>query len=137
MNRAVTVSLLQRCFEAFNRGDHAVVLACVADDVAHDVNDAPREIGKERFRWFLALRARHFRDRLSDIVIMTDEGGGHAAAEFTLRGKYVATLEGFPRADDQGYSLPVGVFLEVDEGLVTRVSIHFKLSDLIAQLSRR
>lgn len=136
MNRATIVSLLERCFEAFNANDHAVLLTCLADDVALEVNQGAREFGKERFRWFLALRARHFNHKVSDIVIMTNESGGRAAAEFTLRGSYLATADELPRATGQSYSLSVGIFLEIDDGLITRVSAHFSMAELIAQLSR-
>jgi len=136
MNRATTIGLLERCINAFNAGDHAVLLACLADDVAHDVNQTGREIGKEKFRWFLALRARHFRDRLADVVIMTNESGGRAALEFTLRGNYIATADGLPRSTGQEYAQPAGIFLEVDDGLVTRVSTCFNMTDFVAQLAR-
>ena len=136
MNRTTTTSLLERCFQAFNANDHAVLLTSLADDVALEVNQGAREFGRERFRWFLALRTRHFNDRVSDIVIMTDESGGRAAAEFTLRGRYVATAGDLPSAAGQSYSLAVGIFLEIDDGLITRVSAHFNMAELIAQLSR-
>jgi steroid delta-isomerase-like uncharacterized protein len=136
MNRATVTALLKRCFEAFNANDHAVLLTCLSDDVALDINQGAREFGKERFRWFMALRARHFKDQVSDIVIMTDESGGRAAVEFTLRGRYLVTAEPLPRASGQGYSLPVGLFLEIDDGLITRVSAHFSMAELTAQLSR-
>lgn len=136
MNRATATSLIERCFEAFNANDHAVLLTCLSDDVALDINQGLREFGKERFRWFLALRARHFSDKVSDIVMMTDESGGRAAAEFTLRGSYLVTAESLPRATGQSYSLRIGIFLEIDDGLISRVSVHFSMAELIAQLSR-
>jgi len=136
MSRTATTSLLQRCFDAFNAGDHDLLLECVADDVALDLNRGRREIGKDKLRWFLALRMRHFEDRVADIAVMTDEGGGRAAAEFTLRGRYVATAEGLPPASGQTYSAPAGMFLEIDDGLITRASVQLDLDDFVARLSR-
>lgn len=119
-----TQALVQRYLEALNAGDHAAMLALVGEDVAHDPFDAAREIGRDKLRWRLGLAARHFDERLADIAIMTDEGGVRAAAEFTVRGKYLATAEGLPEARGQSYALPGALVFEVDEGLITRISAY-------------
>ncbi|WP_048648936.1 ketosteroid isomerase-related protein [Nitratireductor soli] len=119
-----TQALVKRYLEALNAGDHAAMLALVGEDVAHDPFDAAREIGRDKLRWRLGLAARHFDERLADIAIMTDEGGVRAAAEFTVRGKYLAAAEGLPEAKGQSYALPGALVFEVDEGLITRISAY-------------
>ena len=88
--------LVRRYLEAFNASDHEAMLALLAEDVAHDINQGGREIGKEKFRWFNAKMSRHYDEQLGDIVIMVDETGTHAAAEFTVRGTYLETADGLP-----------------------------------------
>ncbi|MDQ5973025.1 MAG: hypothetical protein QG661_234, partial [Actinomycetota bacterium] len=39
-------ALLRRYYDAFNRGDTDGMLACVADDVVHDVNQGERRNGR-------------------------------------------------------------------------------------------
>ena len=137
MSRADTATLIERCLAAFNASDHAALLDCVSEDVALDTGPGRREIGKERLRWLMAFGTRHFRASVSDIVVMTDDVGGRAAAEFTLRGSYAETTEGLPAANGQSFSVQTGIFVEVDDGLVTRLSTHFDRTGFAALLARR
>ena len=136
MSQAETVALIERYIAAFNAGDSEGMLACLSDDVAHDINQGGREIGKDKFRWFLGMMGRHYREELSDVVVMTGQGGGRAAAEFTVRGTYLSTAEGLPEANGQTYSLPAGIFFEIDDGLISRVTTYYNLEDWVAQVSK-
>lgn len=135
MSEHETRALVGRYFEAFNAADSEAMLALLAEDVAHDINQGGREIGLEKFRWFLGMMARHYREQLSDIAIMVAEGGGRAAAEFTVRGTYLATAEGLPEAKGQTYTLPAGIFFDVDDGRISRVTTYYNLQDWIEQVS--
>lgn len=42
--------------------------------------------------------ARCYQEELVDIVVMTEPSGERAAAEFIVRGRYIATDEGLPEA---------------------------------------
>lgn len=138
MNRDDTIALIRRYLEAFNGKDFDAMLACLSDEVIHDINQGGREIGKEKFRWFNAKMTRHYDEELGDIAIMVDETGMHGAAEFTVRGSYLATDEGLPEANGQRYSLPAGIFFEVEDGddgsEITRVSTSYNLNDWVAQV---
>ncbi|SOE12836.1 steroid delta-isomerase-like uncharacterized protein [Hoeflea halophila] len=134
MSRDTTIALIRRYLDAFNAKSSEDMLACLTEDVAHDINQGEREIGKEKFRWFNARMSRHYDEELGDIVIMTDESGTRAAAEFTVRGTYLATDEGLPEANGQRYSLQAGIFFEIDDGLISRVTTSYNLNDWIAQV---
>lgn len=136
MSRADTTALVERYLKAFNAGDVSGMLACLHEDVAHDINQDGREIGREKFRWFMATMNRHYREELSDIVVMANETGSRAAAEFTVRGAYLETAEGLPAASGQHYSLPAGIFFEIDDGLISRVTTYYNLADWIAQAEK-
>lgn len=136
MNRTEAVALVGRYLDAFNKGDVERMLACLHEDVVHDINQGGREIGRDKFRWFMATMNRHYREALSDIVVMADENGRRAAAEFTVRGTYLETAEGLPPAGRQSYSLPAGIFFEIDDGLISRVTTYYNLSDWIAQVEK-
>ncbi|MCT7374932.1 ketosteroid isomerase-related protein [Chelativorans salis] len=136
MNEADTRALVERYLTAFNASDHEAMLACLSEDVVHDTREGERQIGKEKFRWWLAENARHFREELADIIIMTAPGGVRAAAEFTVRGTYLATAEGQPEARDQSYRLQAGIFFDVDDDLVTRLTDCFNRAALKAQLEK-
>ncbi|MCR5871685.1 nuclear transport factor 2 family protein [Sphingomonas sp. J344] len=129
-----TRRLIRSYYAAFNAGDHDAMLACLTEDVAHDINQGGRQSGKAAFRDFLKHMDRCYRERLTDIVVMTSQDGARAAAEFVVHGEYLATDEGLPPATGQTYVLPAGAFFEVRDGRIARVSVHYNLADWIAQV---
>ena len=136
MSAAETRALIERYYDAFNAGSIEGMLACLDEDIAHDVNQGERRIGLEKFKQFSIHMALSYKENLGDMVIMVSEDGRRAAAEFTVRGSYLKTDEGLPPADGQTYSLPAGAFFEVEDGKITRVTTHYNLNDWIAQVSR-
>ena len=135
MSENETRQLIERYLAAFNMADAEGMLACLSDDVAHDINEGGREIGKDAFRLFLGMMARHYREELSDIAIMVAPGGARAAAEFTVRGTYLATAEGLPEATGQRYTLPAGIFFDVDDDTISRVTTYYNLADWTRQVA--
>ena len=129
------IALIQRYYDAFNRGDWAAMLDCLTDDVAHDLNQGGREHGREAFRAFLARMQRSYREQLRDVVVMATQDGRRAAAEYVVHGTYLVADEGLPAAHGQSYVLPGGAFFELDERGITRVSNYYNLPDWIAQVS--
>jgi steroid delta-isomerase-like uncharacterized protein len=117
MSRSETEGLVRRFLGAVNASDSQAALACLAEDVAHDRPDGRREIGHDAFRQFFAERLRHGDQTLADIAVMSDESGNRAAAEFTSRGRSAAS--GMP---GERYSVAAGLFFEIDDDLITRVS---------------
>lgn len=134
MSRADTIALLTRYYAAFNAGDWQGMLDCLADDVAHDVNQGERVIGKDKFAAFLGHMERCYKEELKDIVLMATDDGSRAAAEFVVHGAYLATDEGLPEANDQTYVLPAGAFIAVDGGKITRLTMYYNLADWTAQV---
>lgn len=133
--REAAIATVRRYYDAFNAGDREARLSLLAEDVAHDVNQGDREIGREAFRAFLARMDRCYRERLDDLVIMASEDGRRAAAEFTVHGEYLAADVGLPPARGQGYVLPAGAFLALDDaGGISRVSTYYNLEDWLRQV---
>ena len=127
-------ALIRAYLDAFNAGDWAAMLACLTDDVAHDVNQGGREVGRDAFAAFMARMDRCYRERLVEIVVMADATGTRAAAEFIVEGEYRATDEGLPEARGQTYRLPAGAFYAIRDGRIARVTMHYNLADWIAQV---
>lgn len=131
---ATAADLIHDYYTAFNRGDTETMLALLADDVVHDVNEGAREHGREAFRAFLARMRRCYRERLEDVVVMADAGGTRAAAEYVVHGEYLAGDEGLPPAHGQTYVLPGGAFFEVRGGRIARVTNYYNLGDWVRQV---
>lgn len=137
MPRGETTQLINAYLAAFNAGDVGSLLDLLDDDVVHDINQGDREIGREKFRWFLGQLHLHYRETLADIVIMVSDDGNRAAAEFTIHGTYLATSEGLPVANGQTYSLSAGIFFEIDDGRISRVSTYYNLAEWIRQIGTK
>lgn len=135
MTRAAAEALIARYYDAFNRGDSEAMLACLDEDIVHDVNQGVRRTGKDEFRAFLQHMNRCYREKLEDIVIMAGGDGTRAAAEFNVHGTYLATDEGLPPASGQRYVLPAGTFFVVRNGLIARVTTYYNLTDWLMQVS--
>jgi steroid delta-isomerase-like uncharacterized protein len=133
---AVTdTELVTQYYDLFNRGDWDSMCALLADDVAHDLNQGERQVGRAVFRAFLDRMARSYREQLRDVVVLGD-GQGRAAAEYVVEGEYLATDEGLPPATGQRYTLPGGAFFSVRDGRITRVTNYYNLTDWLRQVGR-
>jgi steroid delta-isomerase-like uncharacterized protein len=132
--RDETESLIRRYYERFNAQDAAGMIACLSDDVVHDVNQGERRKGKALFASFMEHMNRCYREQLKDIVVMSSADGTNASAEFVVHGKYLATDEGLPPANGQTYTLSAGAFFAVKTGAITRVTTYYNLKDWMAQV---
>ncbi len=129
-----STELVLAYYAAFNRGDRDAMLALLNDDVAHDLNQGAREIGRDAFAAFMARMDRCYREQLRDIVVMASPDGSRAAAEYVVHGEYLADDEGLPPANGQTYVLPGGAFFEIRDGRIARVTNYYNLQDWIAQV---
>ena len=123
-------------FAAFNAGDTEGMLACLADDVAHHVNEGQVRRGKVLFAEFCAHMSRCYQEELTDMVVFEAEGGTRAAAEYIVNGTYLATDSGLPEANGQSYRLPAGSFFSLEGDKISRVVTYYNLADWVAQVSR-
>lgn len=128
-------TLIRAYYDAFNAGDSDRMLACLADNVVHDVNQGVRRQGKDKFRAFNARMAHCYRERLENIAVMTSADGQRAAAEFNVHGVYENTDDGLPPAKGQTYVLPAGTFFEIRGGLIARVTTYYNLTEWLLQVT--
>lgn len=135
MSAAQTEALVRRYYDAFNRGDTEGMLTCLAETVVHDVNQGVRRPGKGAFRAFCEHMSRCYREELKGIVVMTSPDGSRAAAEFNVAGTYLETDDGLPPARGQTYNLPAGTFFAIEDGLISRISTYYNLTDWLLQVT--
>lgn len=134
MSHPGTEALIRRYYDAFNKGDADGMLACLSNDIIHDVNQGVRRPGKQAFRIFCDHMRRCYAEQLDGIVIMTSADGKRAAAEFNVKGTYLTTDVGLPPANGQKYALPGGSFFAVDAGKISRVTTYYNLTDWLMQV---
>lgn len=129
-----TLALIERYYAAFNAADAGGMLACLSEDVVHDINEGERQHGLGAFRTFLAHMDRHYREQARDLVVMATPDGRRAAAEFVIHGTYLQKDGDLPGASGQTYELPVGAFFEVQGGQIARVTNYYNLADWTRQI---
>ena len=129
-------ALIESYYAAFNAGDMDRFLSLLTDDVIHDTNQGAREVGKDPFKAFMNRMNRNYKEQLVHMVIMSNEDGTRAAAEFVVLGEYLVTDEGLPEAKGQKYRLPAGAFFDISDGKVARITNYYNLEDWIRQVSQ-
>lgn len=127
-------SLIETYYASFNSGDREALLDLLAEDVAHEINEGGVETGKDAFRAFLVRMDRCYRETVEDLVIFTGPDN-RAAAEFSIRGEYLATDDGLPEARGQTYHLRVGAFFEARGGKLTRVTNYYNLQQWLKMVA--
>ncbi len=135
MSRTAALDILRRYYAAFNAGDRETFFGLLTEDVVHDINQGGAETGVAAFRAFMDRMDRCYREQIEDLALMADESGTRAAAEFTVRGEYLATDEGLPPATGQTYLLPAGAFFVLRDGRVARVTMYYNLQDWTKQVT--
>lgn len=127
--------VIERYFAAFNAGDTEGMLACLATDVEHHVNEGQIRVGKVKFAEFCAHMSHCYAENLTDMVIFANDEGTRGAAEYIVNGTYKATDSGLPEAEGQTYRLPAGSFFSMKDGHITRVVTYYNLADWVRQVS--
>lgn len=130
----MSAELISTYFEAFNAGNTAGMVDCLADDVAHYVNEGQVRAGREAFTAFCEHMARCYKEQLTEMVIL-EGANGRFAAEYMVNGTYLETDAGLPEARNQTYRLPAGSFFTVEGGKITRVVTYYNLADWVKQVS--
>ena len=125
----MSAQLIESYYAAFNSGDREALLAMLTDEIAHEVNEGGIETGKDAFRAFLQRMDRCYKETVEDLVVFTSEDASRAAAEFHIRGQYLATDAGLPAATGQTYHLRVGAFFDIRDGKIARVTNYYTLSN--------
>ena len=136
MSQSQARATLTAYYAAFNAGDIAAMLDTLHDDFTHHVNEGTARLGKAAFADFCAHMSATYAEELCDMVVMANDDGTRAAAEFVVHGQYLKTDPGLPEARGQRYVLPAGGFFSLTDGKITRVTTYYNLADWVAQVSR-
>jgi steroid delta-isomerase-like uncharacterized protein len=138
-DRTETEALVARFFSSLAVRDIAGTMDCLSEDIIHDTPYGKREIGWEPFERYIIHRMRCYRTEYDGLVILSDSSGLRAAAEFVLKAEYIDDDELLgsdgPSASGQRVSLQAGMFFEVDENRITRLSAAFDRITILEQLA--
>lgn len=128
--------IIKRYYDAFNHKRWNEFFELLTEDVIHDINQSGQEIGKKTFKDFMDRMNRCYDEQVVDLVVLVGEREDRAAAEFQIKGKYLATDEGLPPAKGQKYQLRCGAFFELKQNKIHRVTNYYNLKDWLAQVKK-
>jgi steroid delta-isomerase-like uncharacterized protein len=127
----MSTELIKKYYDAFNRQDYATMLACVSDDVVHEVNEGDVQKGIGLFKDFLGVMDTHYSEQVKNLAVFSSETPGRFAAEFNIDGRYIKSQKGLPEANNQPYFIRVGAFLEVQGSKIARITNYYNLQNWI------
>lgn len=130
-----SIETVERYYNAFNEQNWEQMLELVHPDVVHEPNQGETRIGKEAFTAFMADMDRCYTEELKEIVLYSSSHRDKIAASFTVHGIYKEGDEGFPEANGQTYVLPAAAFLELKDGLISKVTTYYNLQQWIKLVS--
>ena len=133
-NQEQAKQLIENYYQSFNNGDWDRFFTMLSKSVIHDLNQGERQIGIPKFREFINEMNRCYKEKVVNLVLMTNSDGSRVAAEFIIEGVYHHSQTGLPEAHGQKYRLPVGAFFEIQNQLVTRITNYYNLNDWIQQV---
>jgi steroid delta-isomerase-like uncharacterized protein len=121
------LQIVQQYYQHFNAQQWEGMLALLSEDILHEVNQGEPRIGRAQYREFLTHMDDCYQEELTDMVFFSEPSGRRVACEFTVVGIYKKTDGDLVPAHGQRYVLPVGAFLEVADGKITRVTTYYNL----------
>jgi steroid delta-isomerase-like uncharacterized protein len=133
--RATTALLIKKYYDAYNAQDWKTFFDLLDENIVHDINQGGQELGKKAFEKFMEHMNECYKENVSHLVVMSNETGTHAAAEFQVDGVYIKTDGKLPAAKHQKYSITAGAFFEVKDSKITRVTTYYNLKEWIKLVS--
>ena len=124
--------MIEEYYARFNAGNWEGMLELLSEEVVHEVSQGGVRSGKQAFRDFLRHMNECYQEQVHDLCVLAN--GTRASAEFWLEGQYLRTDPGLPEARGQSYRLRVGTFFELENGRISRVSVHYNLRDWLSQV---
>lgn len=132
MTKEQKIKLIESYYKAFNEQNADGMMACLHDEIHHDMNQGATQVGKQKFAQFLEHMNECYREKLKDIVIMTSENEDKAAASFIVDGIYLKTDGSLPPAKNQKYEIKAGTFFEFKSNLISRITTCYNLPEWIS-----
>ncbi len=132
--QAKAKSLIQQYYDSFNKQDLNTFLGLLDNQIVHEVNQGEKQIGLQAFTRFMDEMNEFYQETVKNLIIMANEEGTRASAEFTIEGVYKKTQATLPAAHNQRYALRCGAFFEIQNNKITRVTNYYNLQEWLKQI---
>ncbi len=128
--------LIRDYYQKFNNGKFDAMVELLTENVVHDLNHGPTEVGREKFRAFLANMDKHYSEQVRDFIVLATDSPDRFAAEFFIEGTYLKSQPGLPEAKGQSYRIRVGAFFTTESGRIQRITNYYNLKNWIELVSK-
>ncbi len=126
---------VKQYYSHFNNKNWQGMLDLLHVEIRHEPNQGEPRIGKEKFTEFLQLMDSSYEETLTEMVFFSEPTDTSVSVEFIVNGIYKKGEDGMPEAHGQSYTLPAAAFLEVTDGLISRVTTYYNLPLWISLVS--
>jgi len=126
---------VKQYYAYFNARNWEGMLSLLHTDIRHEPNQGDPRIGKELFTEFLKMMDDSYEETLTDMVFFSEPSSTRVAVEFVVNGIYKKGEDGLPPAHGQKYVLPAAAFVEMTDGLISRVTTYYNLPLWISLVS--
>ena len=121
----MSLEVVKKYYEAFNRKDINAILALCTDDVINDPNQGDPQVGKEKLKAFLETAWAHFDEQVFDLELLSNADQSKIASEYLVKGKYYHTKPGLFPATNQHYEIICHTFFYIKHGKIARMTRHY------------
>lgn len=121
----MSLDVVNKYYEAFNRKDVNAILALCTDDVVNDPNQGDSQTGKDKLKAFLETAWAHFDEKVSDLVSMANADQSKIASEYLVHGTYYKTKPGLFPATNQKYVISPATIFTLKAGKISRMTRYY------------
>ncbi len=132
--QADAIKLITQYYDNFNKEDIVSFLGLLDEQVVHEINQGEAEIGVKAFAEFMERMNKAYSEKVKNLIVMANQEGTRASAEFVIEGTYKATDKDLPTAHNQRYELRCGAFFEINQNKITRVTNYYNMQDWLKQV---
>lgn len=130
-----THELIKKYYDSILSQNLSEFLGLLTIDVVHEINQGNTEIGREKFKTFIAEQFSHGKIKIDDLIILTSPDGKYATTRFLCSGNYAKSIEGFGPAKNQYWKIPVVSFFKVSNGKISHVAVYYNQNEWMKQIS--
>jgi len=121
----MSIEIVKKYYEAFNRKDINAILTLCKDDVINDPNQGDSQAGKEKLKTFLETAWAHFEETVHDLELMTNTDQSKIATEYLVKGKYYNSKPGLFPAKNQHYDIICTAIFTIQDGKIARITRYY------------
>ncbi|VVT27031.1 nuclear transport factor 2 family protein [Rhizobium sp. EC-SD404] len=129
-----STTIITSFLDALESSDGDALVGFLDEDAVHDDGHGERIVGGSAIRDALIERVSALNERHTDRLVLVSQAGDRVAVETTLRGTYERSLDGWPEAGGQSFSVPAGLFFEVEGAKIVRFSRYLDQRAMTAAL---